>query len=93
MGYRIRYGRLKKWKWNGVEMMAVQAVAAAWLLALILTVNCLIPAAGAVCAACFEPPEESASAVMAQVLVRGGGVRAGLVAMCRQILEAAGYGA
>lgn len=93
MGYRIRYERLKKREWSGLEVAAVQAVAAVALLAVICAVKRWVPSAEAALAAYLGPPEDSASAAMAQVLEQGGGLRSGLVAMCRQILEAAGYGA
>lgn len=93
MAYRIRYGRLERRELGGARMVAAQTAAAVCLLALILAVRCWVPQGRAVCVEWFASPEEPAVEAMARVLARGGGFREGLVAMCRQILEAAGHGA
>lgn len=93
MAYRITYGkdRLSNSK-TRVSPLAVQFLAACGFLASVLLIGWMSPGAKQVLLTVFQPTENTATEMMAQVLYEGRTLREGLIVFCRGILEASGYG-
>lgn len=92
MAYRITYGKdALSTPAREISALKVQFLAACCFLAAVLLIRRMLPDSEQILLTVFQPVDNSATEVMAQVLARGGTMRESFIAFCRGILEASGY--
>lgn len=94
MAYRISYERGRKTSLlRETEAMKVQALAAGLLFLFLMAAKLTVPGAGEVLVGLFQPDGQGAVQAMAREFCESGSLWESMVAFCRQVLEASGYGA